>query len=261
MYPSLRQLISQLTASPRVKGILLTGSTAIALAAASDIDVIVVLDTNAERIEKLYTTVEGRFADVFFVDVWLLNQLFEQSNVSANSLDGMMTDWLLQGKIAYDQNGLLSRLKSKLERTRPAQTVSSAEQRTLWVHTNYNFIANTRYYRSSDPLYRQALDIRLLYSVMELISAYLSFRAIPWRGEKAAVKYLAHDSPEFLAIFQRLTSSNTIDGKMTYYSQLFPHIFFGAYQRWDEDFIIPMSGKNGYDSTLLKFWRDLTTRD
>lgn len=228
------------------------------LTPASDIDVIIVLDANTERIEKLYTTIEGRFADIFFVDMQLLNQLLKRTTVSANSLDGILTDWLLQGQIAYDPHSLLSRLKSKLEQTPLTLTVSSAEQRALWAHINYNFIANSRYYRSTDPLYHQALEMRLLYSMMELISAYFSFRAIPWRGEKAAVKYLAHNASELLKIFQKFFASTTLDDKMKYYTQIFPHIFFGAYQRWNDDFIIPMSETNGYDNTLLEFWRGVT---
>ncbi|PIT91640.1 hypothetical protein COU12_01980 [Candidatus Jorgensenbacteria bacterium CG10_big_fil_rev_8_21_14_0_10_54_38] len=256
-YPSLSNLIEKLKSSPRVKGIFSTGTTATKMNPSSDIDFVVVLDKNTEEIKSVYTTIENRFSDVFFFDIEFLNQLENKTEVSANNFDGMFLEWLMSGKIEHDPENLLVTLKNKIDRNPPLQSIFDSEKRDLWIKTNYNFIANSRYYNLNDELYNKALEFRLLYSVIELITAYFSFRGIPWRGEKAAVKYLEEHDSEFFSIFQKYAQSNTLDDKMNYYKDLFNKIFFGEYQKWKEDFIVPISQKTGYDQRLLDFWNNL----
>lgn len=236
MYPSLEELLEKLKTSPRVKGIFSTGTTATKMNLSSDIDFVVVLDKNIENIKSVYTTIENRFSDIFFFDIDFLNQLKDKSEVSGNNFDGMFLEWLNNGKIEHDPENLLLILKSKIEETSPTQKVADSEKRDFWIKTNYNFVANSRYYNSNDELYHKALEFRLLYSVIELITAYFSFRAIPWRGEKAAVKYFEQNDQEFLAIFQKYSESNTLAEKMKYYGQLFDKIFFGEYKKMGERF-------------------------
>ncbi len=257
-YPALSNLIEKLKSSPRVKGIFSTGTTAAQMNPSSDIDLVVVIDKNLEDIKSVYTMIENRFADIFFFDIDFLKQLEDKREVSGNNFDGMFLAWLKKGKIEYDPENLLQPLKSKIEETPPIQKVAHSEKRDFWIKTNYNFIANSRYYNSQDELYHQALELRLLYSVIELITAYFSFRDIPWRGEKTAVQYLEQNDPAFWATFQKYSESNTLPEKMKYYEQLFDKIFFGEYQKWGKDFIIPISNKNGYDSELSYFWNNLT---
>ena len=202
--------------------------------------------------------IEDRFSDIFFFDTDFLNQLKNKSEISGNNFDGVFLEWLKEGKVEYDPENLLSNLKSKIGETSPVQKIADSEKMDFWQKTNYNFIANSRYYNSNDELYHKALEFRLLYSIIELITAYFSFRAIPWRGEKAAVKYLEQNDHEFLAAFQKYSESNTLNKKMKYYELLFDKIFSGKYQKWDKDFIIPISQKGGYDKKLLDFWNNLT---
>ncbi len=256
-YPSLEKLIDKLKMSPRVKGIFSTGTTATTLTPSSDIDLVVIIDKNSEEIKSIFTTIENRFSDIYFFDIDFLNQLKNKSEVSGNNFDGMFLEWLKKGKIEYDTENLLASLKSKTEETSPAQKVADSEKRDFWIKTNYNFIANSRYYNSEDEIYHKALELRLLYSVIELITAYFSFRGIPWRGEKAAIKYLEQNDQNFLAVFQKYSESNTLAEKMKYYEQLFDKIFFNEYQKWEKDFIIAVSQKNGYDQKLLDFWISL----
>jgi len=257
-YPSLEKLIERLKTSPRVRGIFSTGTTATKMNPSSDIDFVVVLDKNTENIKSVYTTIEGRFSDIFFFDIDFLDQLKDKKEVSATNFDGMFLEWLKNGKIEYDPESLLSDLKSKIEKTPPVQKVADLEKRDFWIKTNYNFIANSRYYNSKDETYHKALELRLLYSVIELITAYFSFRGIPWRGEKSAIKYFEQNDQDFLAIFQKYSKSNTIDEKMKCYEQLFEQIFFGEYQKWNDDFVVAISNKNQYDQNLNKFWDSLT---
>jgi predicted nucleotidyltransferase len=256
-YPSLPNLIEKIKSSERVMGIFTTGTTATKMNSSSDIDLVVVLDKNSEDIKAIYTMIEKRFSDIFFFDMDFLNKLKEKREVSGNNFDGIFLEWLAQGKIEYDPKNILLALKEKISKNQLLQYITDSEKKDFWVKINYNFIANSRYYNSEDKIYHQALEFRLLYSVIELITAYFSFRDIPWRGEKAAVKYLEQNDPEFLATFQKYSESSTLDEKMKYYVQLLNKSFFGKYQKWEEDFIIPISQKNGYDKNLLAFWGNL----
>jgi hypothetical protein len=256
-YPSLTNLIEQIKSSKRVVGIFTTGTTATKMNSSSDIDLVVVLDKNSEDIKSIYTIVEERFSDIFFFDTDFINQLEAKREVSGNDFEGIFLDWLAKGKIEYDPENILLKLKEKISKNQPSQYIADSEKKDFWVRINYNFIANSRYFSSEDKIYHQALEFRLLYSIIELITAYFSFRDIPWRGEKAAVKYLEQNDPEFLATFQKYSESSTLDEEMKYYVQLFNKSFFGKYQKWEEDFIIPISYKNGYDKNLLAFWSNL----
>lgn len=255
---SLSNLIEKLKSSPRVKGIFTIGATATKMNPSSDIDFAVILDKNSEGIKSVYTMIENRFSDIFFFDIGFLNRLKSKQEVSVNNFDGMFLNWLANGKIEFDPENLLSVLREEITRRPPIQQITESEKRDFWIKTNYNFIANSRYYNSSDKLYHQALEFRLLYSVIELITAYFSFRDIPWQGEKTAVKYFEQNDPEFFLIFQKYSKSANLDEKMKYYLQLFERIFFGECQKWPDDFIVAVSNQNQYDPRLTSFWEQLT---
>lgn len=169
----------------------------------------------------------------------------------------MFVEWLAKGEIKYDSENLLRELKSKIGKSAPVQKVPDSEKRDFWIKTNYNFIANSRYYNSGNELYHKALEVRLLYSIIELITAYFSFRDIPWRGEKAAVSYLEQNDQDFFSTFREYSRSHTLDGKMKSYRELFNIIFFGEYQKWEDDFVVPISNQSQYDPKLISFWNNL----
>ena len=256
-YPSLAKLMEELKSSPRVRGIFVTGTTASGLSPSSDIDLVVILDENKEKIRSVYTTVEGHFSDIFFFDVDFLKQLQDKGNILANDFDGMFVEWLAKGKIEHDPEGFLLALKDKISENSFVQNITESEKKSLWAKINYNFIANKRYYDSGNELYRKALELRLLHSVIEIFIAYFSFRNIPWRGEKEAVKYLEQNDQEFLLVFNNYSKSNTIEDKIKHYEELFAHSFFGDHQKWPDDFVIAISKENQYNQELKNFWDKL----
>lgn len=260
-YLSLVKLIEKLKMSPRVRGIFSTGTTATSLTPSSDIDLVVVINKNPEEIKSIFTTIENRFSDIYFFDIDFLNQFKDKSEVFGNNFDGMFLEWLKNGKTEYDPENLLESLKSEIGKNSPTQKIADSEKTDFWIKTNYNFIANSRYYSSKEEIYHKALELRLLYSVIELITAYFSFRGIPWRGEKTAIKYLEQNDQDFLAIFQKYSGSNILAEKMKYYKQLFEKIFFGEYQKWKKNFIVPISKQNQYNKELAVFWHDLISHE
>lgn len=256
-YSSLASLIEKLKSSSRVKGIFSTGTTATMLTPSSDIDLVVVLDKNDEEIRSIYAIIENRFSDIFFFDIDFLNRLKDRIEVSGNNFDGMFLDWLAKGKIEHDPENLIIDLKNKIEKNSAIQKVPDSEKNDFWIKINYNFIANLRHFNSKDGLYHKALEFRLLYSLTELITAYFSFRGIPWRGEKEAVKYFEQNDQKFLSTFEAYSKSFSLAEKMKHYADLFSRVFFGEYQRWGENFIIPISKQNQYNQELVNFWNKL----
>lgn len=259
-HPSLAQLLLRLKSSPRVKGIFLTGSTAAGITPSSDIDLVVILDKNVEGMKSVYTTVERHFADIFFFDLPFIHRLHKKRRVAGNSFEGMFCTWLAQGKIEYDPGSFLQGLRKKIGINFPILDVSESEKRDLWVKVNYNFIANARYYGAKKGLYHQALALRLLYSVIELVTAYCSFRGIAWRGEKAVIHYLKQHDRKYLETFLAYTASRTLDDKMKQYRALFRRTSFGKYKPWHDGFVIPMSTQHQYDPGLCRFWHRLARR-
>ncbi len=255
---SLSQVIDKLERSPRVRGIFLTGSTATSITDSSDIDLIVILDTNTVGLKSIYTTIEDHFADIFFFDTSFLKRLNTKNTFTANDFDGMFVTWLTLAKIVYDPDALLKKLCVKLEHQSPEFTFAKQEQQDLWVKVNYNYIANTRYYKSNNTLYHQTLELRLLYSITELVTAYFSFRNIPWRGEKAAIEYLEQHDPEYLKHFQAYSFSTNLEQKVKSYKGLFSQTLHGEFKQWDKDFVIPMSSQHHYDPKLIGFWESLS---
>mgnify|MGYP001040812484 FL=1 len=42
---------------------------------------------------------------------------------------------------------------------------------------------------SSDPIYLEAFDLRLLYQLSDLMVDYFAVRGLPYQGEKTAIRY------------------------------------------------------------------------
>ncbi|MDP2789727.1 MAG: hypothetical protein Q8O51_01225 [bacterium] len=253
---TLAQLVAGLQRSPRVRGIFYTGSTATHISKTSDIDLVIILDRNTKQLRSIYTMVQGHFADIFFFDLPFLKTLQKKKIFSANTLDGIFVTWLRQGKIMYDPTHKLQRLQATLKK-RQTFIVSEQEKLEWWVKINYNRIANERYARSSKDVYKRALELRLLYSVTELTTAYFAFRGIPWRGEKAAFAYLAKHDSRWVATFSTFVKSAKVQKKMQAYRKLFAYTCTKQFGTWGKQFFIPMNAQGQYDKSLVPYWKAL----
>lgn len=255
--PVLPQLLERLKSSPRVRGLFLTGTTAKNTQPWSDVDIVVILNINTVDIKSIYTMVDGRFADIFFFDKKFVEGVASCKEIPALDMRGMFVAWLLKAKIEYDPDGLLKSVQDKLRKNPITFTVSEQEQRGLWVKVNYNFIANNRYFDAQDTIYHQALSIRLSYSIVELLTAYFFFRGIPWRGEKAAVEYLANHDDDYLQALLRSLSASELQEKMAAYQALFTKTLHNDFREWEQEFVIPQNIEGNYYPTLKSFWEDL----
>jgi hypothetical protein len=113
---------------------------------------------------------------------------------------------------------LLKKLKTKLVHSK--YTVEDMCVYSSWHKINYNFIQNIRYFHSGKNVYLQALDVRLLYSIVDIFVGYFILRNIVWEGEKLAIKWLQEKDTDFLKKFQEYLSKTDRAEKVKLYRKL-----------------------------------------
>jgi predicted nucleotidyltransferase len=220
---SLEKIIQGLQNSDEVDAVFLTGSLGRKEAKSySDIDLVVILKENTLGLYSLYRWIDNTFADIFFFDLADIK----------NATDTLLSHWLKNADIRFDKSGATTELKMKANASDRAITVSIKEKQNFWQKINYNFVANKRYFESNNQLYHEALDLRLLYSTIEVICGYFALRDIPWRGEKNAVTVLAINHPDFYDLFKKYSASQSLKDRFLYYSQMVALVFTEEYRRW-----------------------------
>jgi predicted nucleotidyltransferase len=230
---TLEKIIARLNSNNDVDAVFVTGSLGVKTAKPySDIDLVVILKENKFDLYSLYRWIDGIFSDIFFFDLSDIKRISVQENIDTNATDGTLISWLKKADIRFDKSGATTDLKRKLDAASAVNAVSIKDKESFWQKINYNFVANKRYFESSDPLYHQALELRLLYSVIEVICGYIALRDIPWRGEKNAVTYLSTHHPDFYALFQKYSSAPTLKNRFAYYSQMINLVFTDEYKKW-----------------------------
>jgi hypothetical protein len=200
----------------------------------SDIDLVVIFKENKNDLYSLYQWIEGIFADIFFFDLSDLRRIESLDAVDWNSMDGSLVSWIQKADIQFDHSGTLSTLKKKIASVE-LKGVTVQDKQSAWQKINYNYVANKRYYDSGDALYHEALELRLLYSVIELICSYVALRDVPWRGEKNAVLYLKETAKDFYGAFQQYTKSASLKDRFELYSKMVLMTFTDDFKQWSQD--------------------------
>lgn len=239
---TLKETILRLKSNTYVDVVFLTGSYGLkASDASSDIDLVVILKENKDNIRSVFKWIEGVFADIYFFDIKDLVRLDEivedVQSVDWNSMDGILLTWIQKADIQFDNSGKLSALRNKVLKIEKTGTTEK-EKRNYWQKVNYNYVANKRYFESKKQVYLEALELRLLYSVSDLICAFLVLRDIPWRGEKNAVLYLKENTPAFYETFSKYIKSVSLDEKFGLYSDMVKMTFTDKYKQWTEDEVV-----------------------
>ena len=231
---SLSEIIKKLELHPDVDAVFLTGSHGTKTPKPySDIDLVIILKENKNSLHSLYRWIDGVFADIFFFDEADLKRISSTENIDWNSPDGYLVGWIQKADIYFDHSGIITSLKKKVIFLQQTE-VTKKDKQSYWQKINYNFVANKRYYESNDPLYHEALELRLLYSIIELICGYLALRNIPWRGEKSAIIYLKEQAPLIYSIFKKYTNTVSIEGRFKLYSDMVSTVFTDEYKQWTQ---------------------------
>lgn len=232
------KVIEKLKSDPQVNAVFITGSGGVGNRNGySDIDLVVVLSENNDNLYCLYKFTDDIFTEVFFFDLKDLERISLLKKIASDDFDAIFIDWLKKSEILFDKSGDLTSLKSKLVDI-DMSNVSKKSKFGYWQRINHNYITDKRYFDSGDELYLTALEIKLFYSMEQVICSYFAFRDLPWRGEKNAVLYLRENDKDFYELFERYIKSSKIDERFRVYSDMFDMAHNGAYRKWESDFLV-----------------------
>lgn len=231
---SLDKIIEKLKSDDGVNAVFITGSYSTQDAKSySDIDLVVILKENKNNLYSLYRWIDNIFAEVFFFDLSDLKRIVSSKNIDSENFDAILLDWIKKSNIYFDKSDVLTELKSKALDIKISHQ-SDKSKKGFWQRINHNYIADKRYFDSREPLYHEALEIKLFYSMEQVICAYFAFRDIPWRGEKNAILYLKDNDINFYQLFKNNTSAKSLDERFEAYSRMFEAVFTDEYKKWTE---------------------------
>lgn len=226
----------------------------------SDIDLAVILKENKENVSSVFQFIDNKPADIFFYDIASIKKFGEEQTVHANSLDGILVNWLKNGVIRFDKSGTITSLKEKYVELEKKIQIPKTEMNKWESIINISYITNKRYFESDDKEYLETLEIKLLQDVYNVFMAYFEFRNIQWQGEKQMLKYVKEKDHQFYNLFISCISAPTIKEKFGIYSDLVKYIFTGDYGFWDKDIVSPsVRGilEEEKRDRLIKYWKNL----
>ena len=258
----LQNIIENLKSKDEVDAVFLTGSHGANTKPYSDIDLIIILKENTKSLQSIFAWIDGIFADIYFFDMENIERIMSadwltsSTNESKHTMNASLYSWVKKGTIQFDKSGSLTNLKNLKKEIKVAENEKLIE----WKNINYNFEANTRYFESGDPLYYEALEIRLLYSIPQLISGYLKFHGVVWQGEKFAISYLKENNRAFYDEFVAYSKSSTLEEKFNHYKNLVKATLNPEFPLWDKAKIYPKSNNDPMkldEVELVNYWTSL----
>lgn len=245
----LDEVIARLSRKPAVDGIMVMGSGGNGdLHPASDYDLFVVLNDMPSPLYLVATEIDHRLAEIYFASAEKLEGfLSAEPPLHPVDIDAAVIRWLQTGRIAFDRSGLLSRAQDRFRQREwqdwfEPQTGPQLHQ--TWFSVNYNLVQTQRMLASPDPVYATAVDLRLLYTVVEVWQAYFRLRGLPSLGEKHDIRYLARTDPEYLDLFRCCLSEPDRARK------------FELYRRMADIALAPMGGLWREGTTAVQFRGD-----
>jgi predicted nucleotidyltransferase len=261
---SLDDVLDNLRQHTNVEAVLTLGSTATGKQnSSSDYDLLVILHQMPFPMQVLLTTINGRLTDVLFAPSNLLTRLLNNEPQSSfHPYETIVIEHMWTGKIVFDGNGRLAQVRTKLSKHSWQATPTDEEIYYRIIHgINFNYQHNKRYHSNPDPLYQMVLDIRLNYSVDQIISGYFLMRKLAWQGEKKAIQYWQEYDPAFFANFQKYFGAHRNE-KFAIYTDLAQQVLAPAGGLWPADSVnIVLDGDWRIDDVpkAVDYWHSLTT--
>ncbi len=253
-------LVTKLETKAEVDAVFLTGSFGLSnTSTASDIDIVIILKENRVKIKSVYQIVDGAFADIFFFDHRDIRRILAAEKVDGNSMVGILVSWLLTAKILFDKSGLTTKASEHAHQV--MFFIPEKERIDIIQKISYNLLQNRRYYDSEDDAYREALGIRLLYSVTELITGFLTLHNEPWRGEKYAIAFMKSRNVDFYNAFLVYQSAACLATKIEAYEKM-ASVIQHLHPLLDYRTPVSTSTHDSQSETanqLKKFWERLTS--
>ena len=173
-------------------GLLFLGSTGQStLNAHSDRDLLIVLDECDPSITNGTVFCDDTLVDLVIVTRQQVEDLIkaELGSISLSDSRASFFNWVPPGVIVLDKCGCLDLLRNALRRNESSPKLTEGESVSRSDHAIYNLAQTQRMSGSPDSVYQQAVDLRMLYQLSDLMVDYFGLRGLPWRGEKEAIRY------------------------------------------------------------------------
>jgi predicted nucleotidyltransferase len=262
---TLKNIIENLKNKEEVDAVFVTGSQGLGEQKSySDIDLVVVFRENTQKLFSMFQYIDGKPADIFFYDISLLEKLKSDKEIPANTMDAVLIGWLEKATIEFDKSGTVTSMKVDVENLKKKLQVPMTEMKKFESLINAGYITNRRYFESNDSEYLEALEIKMLYDLNNILMGYFEFRNIPWRGEKLVLKYLRENDRMFYNLYMSCLRAPYIKEKFETYLVLVKNVFCGDYDLWDKDVINPyIKGvlEEKDREKLINYWKTLLGTD
>lgn len=261
---TLDEVIVRLKKNRLIEGIVITGSAANkSFGPLSDYDILVVLGGTKVKPRVVVTYIDNRLADMLFTTTKKIKEILKHKKLdfAGDSFEGQVTHWVRNGKIILDKHSLLNNLQKQFKNKNFPRAAEDNYLYGIWHNINYNILQNRRMAKSSDPIYAITVDVRLLYSVIQLFTSYFAFRKIPWRGEKASLRYVRKNDPRFFNTLVKCLKETNRNKKLKLYESL-AKLTFPTHKLWQPNATtvvfepeVKVSAKVVKEG--LKFWEGL----
>jgi predicted nucleotidyltransferase len=265
---TLETFVRRLAMNNSVIGILLMGSTGTEnLTPTSDYDVLVAFDSLPVPLRIIQTWVDGRLTEVYCTTLDALKKIVgSETPWLAESEQGVVVEWLRTYRIVHDPRGHMQALQADARAAPPPLPPNDQQVYHAWRKIGYNVAHMRRYLASTDLLTQEVVDWRMLYSLFEVLAGYFTVRRLPWRGEKAALRYLEAHDPAYLAQVRACLTEVDRARKVERYADLARLTLAPVGELWTEGTTIVALGANygssaeappGTVDQSLIFWQSL----
>ena len=217
---SFAETVDVLRSSPRVRAVMLLGSTGTdEFTDASDIDLLVIVSDYPSRFGIEVSLIDGRIADLVLISVDAVGHLgvgAETGELDAGLIgrnEWPYVHWLAEARPFHDPDGLARTAHDRavqLARHRPS--VSAEDQRVTRSFVSHDLRVNAALLRrtDADPHAHTALGMRQLHTFVSAVQSWFTARDVRGRGWKKNIAYIADADPEFHRIITGWLAATTI---------------------------------------------------
>ncbi len=203
----------------------------------SDYDLLILIAHPPVDIFQMLTHIDGRMADVVFVEADLAERVLSlDSPVSPSSFEGLFLLKMQNARIVYDRSRRLQAVQHMVVHEKQVSDwlapSNDAAVHAAWFWQNHSLLHIKRMIPSDDPVYQTAVDMMFLAGLSGLCRAYYTVRNLHWAGEKAAVRFLQDHDPVFLERFRECIASADRVHKARLYDQLVEQALEPAGKLW-----------------------------
>ncbi len=263
---SLNETIEYLTQSALVDGIAEFGSRASQdVSAASDYDLLILLTSLPMRVFQLLTTIDGRLADIVLVETETADSLLATGERPTALFEALFARKMQTARIHYDRSGRLHRLQQLVTSPTwdapPAASAAMSAWPSIWFWQSFGLLQIERMAQSNDPVHRLAVDMLLAACLAGTWRSYFDVRALPWDGEKAALRYwMAHDVGYYQTV-QRCLGAGDAQERLVAYRALVQQTIepIGSILRLGETAVVLAQGAAEWEDVdaILRYWNSL----